>query len=60
VDGILQRMIFDREALSDWMAPLELAWKARAQTELALMKELVSLLQKRAQGIEISGLSAHE
>lgn len=53
-------MIFDREALSDWMAQLELAWKARAQTELALMKELVSLLQKRAQGIEISGLSAHE
>ena len=60
VDGILQRMIFDGEALSDLMAPLDLGWKARAQAELALMKELLPLLQKRAQGREISGLSAYE
>ena len=60
VDGILQRMIFDGEALSDLMAPLELGWKARAQAELALMKELMPLLNKRAQGREISGLSAYE
>ena len=60
VDGILQRMIFDGDALSDLMAPLELGWKARAQAETALMKELVPLLQKRAQGREISGLSAYE
>jgi len=60
VDGILQRMIFDGEALSDLMAPLDLGWKARAQAELALMKELVPLLHKRAQGREISGLSAYE
>jgi type I restriction enzyme, R subunit len=60
VDGILLRMIFDGEALSDLMAPLDLGWKARAQAELALMKELVPLLQKRAQGREISGLSAYE
>ncbi|WP_372827453.1 type I restriction endonuclease subunit R [Polaromonas sp.] len=60
VDGILQRMIFDGEALSDLMAPLDLGWKARAQAELALMKELVPLLIKRAQGREISGLSAYE
>ena len=60
VDGILQRMIFDGEVLSDLMAPLDLGWKARAQAELALMKELVPLLQKRAQGREISGLSAYE
>jgi type I restriction enzyme R subunit len=60
VDGILQRMIFDGEALSDLMAPLELGWKARAQAETALMKELVPLLQKRAQGRDISGLSAYE
>jgi type I restriction enzyme R subunit len=60
VDGILQRMIFDGEALSDLMAPLELGWKARAQAELKLMKELVPLLQKRAQGREVSGLSAYE
>ena len=60
VDGILLRMIFDGEVLSDLMAPLELGWKARAQAETALMKELVPLLQKRAQGRDISGLSAYE
>ena len=60
VDGILQRMIFDGEALSDLMAPLDLGWKARAQAETVLMKELVPLLQKRAQGRDISGLSAYE
>lgn len=60
VDDILQRMIFDGDALSDLMAPLELGWKARAQAETALMKELVPLLQKRAQGRDISGLSAYE
>ena len=60
VDGILQRMIFDGEALSDLMAPLDLGWKARAQAETALMKELVPLLQKRAQGRDISGLSVYE
>ncbi len=60
VDGILQRMILDADALTDLMAPLELGWKARAQAETALMKELVPLLTKRAQGREISGLSAYE
>lgn len=60
VSVILQRMIFDGEQLSDLMAPLELGWKARTQAELALMKELHPLLTKRAQGREISGLSAYE
>ncbi|MDP2029516.1 MAG: type I restriction endonuclease subunit R [Thiobacillus sp.] len=60
VDGILQRMIFDGEQLSDLMAPLELGWKARTQAELALMEDLLPLLTKRAQGRDISGLSAYE
>jgi type I restriction enzyme R subunit len=60
VDGILARMIFDGEQLSDLMAPLELGWKARSQAELALMAELVPLLSRRAGGREISGLSAYE
>jgi type I restriction enzyme, R subunit len=60
VDGILQRMIFDGEQLSDLMAPLELGWKARTQAELALMQDLHPLLTKRAQGRNISGLSAYE
>jgi len=60
VDGILQRMIFDGEQLSDLMASLNLGWKVRAQKELALMGDLAPLLRKRAQGREISGLSAYE
>ncbi len=60
VDGILDRMIFDGEQLGDLMAPLELGWKARTQAELALMEDLHPLLTKRAQGRDISGLSAYE
>jgi type I restriction enzyme R subunit len=60
VDGILQRLIFDGEALGDLMAPLDLGWKARAQAETALMADLIPLLTKRAHGREISGLSAYE
>ena len=60
VDGILDRMIFDGEKLSDLMAPLDLGWKARTQAELALMAELVPLLTRRAGGRDISGLSAYE
>ncbi len=60
VDGILQRMIFDGEALTDLMEPLSLNWKARRVKELDLMADLVPLLLKRAGGREISGLSAYE
>lgn len=60
VDGILDRMIFDGEHLSDLMAPLDLGWKARIQAELALMEDLHPLLTKRAGGRDISGLSAYE
>ena len=60
VDGILQRMIFDGEQLSDLMVPLDLGWKARTQAELALMADLHPLLTKRALGRDISGLSAYE
>lgn len=60
VDTILSRMIFDGEQLSDLLAPLELGWKARMQAELALMDDLVPLLNKRAEGREIAGLDAYE
>lgn len=60
VDGIMNRMIFDGEQLSDLLAPLELGWKARMKAELALMEDLVPLLNKLAQGREILGLSAYE
>ena len=60
VDNTLQRLILDADALTGLMSPLDLSWKARAQAETALMKELVPLLTKRAQGREISGLSAYE
>lgn len=60
VDTILQRMIFDGEALTDLMEPLGLNWKARRVKELDLMADLMPLLIKRASGREISGLSAYE
>jgi len=60
VDGILARMIFDGEQLTELLAPLELGWRARTEKELALMADLVPLLKKRAAGREISGLSAYE
>ena len=60
VDGIMQRMIFDGEQLSDLLAPLELGWKARTKKEVALMEDLIPLLHKLAQGREISGLVAYE
>lgn len=60
IDTILQRMIFDGEALTDLMEPLGLNWKARRVKELDLMADLLPLLLKRAGGREISGLSAYE
>ena len=60
VDTILHRMIFDGEQLTDLMAPLELGWRERRERELDLMADLVPLLNKRAQGRDISGLNAYE
>ena len=60
VDTILQRMIFDGERLTDLMEPLDLGWRERRERELALMDDLVPLLNKRAHGREISGLNAYE
>ncbi|MDE2407880.1 MAG: type I restriction endonuclease subunit R [Xanthomonadaceae bacterium] len=60
VDGILSRRIFDGEQLTELLAPLDLGWKARAQAELALMRDLLPLLHKRAGGREIAGLKAYE
>ncbi|HET8941708.1 MAG TPA: type I restriction endonuclease subunit R [Rudaea sp.] len=60
VEAVLARRIFDGEALTELLAPLELGWKARAQKEEALMAELIPLLRKRAGGREIAGLKAWE
>lgn len=60
VTAILDRMIFDGEALTDLMEPLGLGWRERRERELALMDKLVPLLKKRAEGRPISGLNAYE
>lgn len=60
VDGIIVRMIFDAEKLTDLLAPLELNWKQRREKELALMNELIPILRKRANGKQISGLNAYD
>ncbi len=59
VEEILNRHVFDGQLLTDLMAPLELGWKARSKAEHSLMKELVPLLNQRAGGQEISGLSGY-
>jgi hypothetical protein len=60
VDGILSRMMFDGEQLTEHLAPLDLGWRTRTQKELALMGDLVPLLKKRANGRDISGLQVYE
>jgi len=60
VEEILSRKIFDAEALTELLSPLELGWKERARKEEALMRELVPLLKKRSGGRDISGLRSYE
>ncbi len=60
INGIIGRMIFDGEQLTDLLAPLELSWKTRREKELTLMEDLIPLLKKLAQGKDISGLKAYE
>ena len=60
IDGIMNRMIFDGEKLTDLLEPLDLGWSARRTKELELMEDLVPQLNKLADGREISGLAAYE
>jgi len=60
VDHILDRYIFDPDALNELFRPKGLGWKARARAELALMEDLIPLLRKKAEGREISGLEVYE
>lgn len=60
VDTILKRMIFDGEQLTDLMEPLGLSWRDRREQEIALMADLVPLLEKWAHGQNISGLNVYE
>ena len=53
-------MIFDGEKLGELLVPLDLGWKARSQKALALMEDLIRLLEKRAEGRDISELTAYE
>jgi type I restriction enzyme R subunit len=60
VDLIISRKIFDGELLTDLLEPLGLGWKQRRVKELALMKELIPLLKKLANGRDISGLKVYD
>lgn len=60
IDRIMNRMVFDGEWLTELLEPLDLGWKQRSKAETELMKQLVPLLHKLAQGQEISGLAAYE
>ena len=60
VDHILDRYIFDPDALTELFRPMGLGWKVRARAELALMEDLIPLLRRKAEGREISGLEVYE
>lgn len=60
VEEIIERLVFDSEALTDLLAPLDLNWRERAPKEGELMTDLIPLLKKLVGGREISGLSAYE
>ena len=60
VDRVIDRMNLDNDGLSNLMTPLELGWKARAEKEDALVKDLTPLLHQLADGHEISGLAVYE
>lgn len=60
VDEIIERLVFDSEALTDLLEPLGLNWRERAPKEGELMTDLIPLLKKLAGGREISGLRAYE
>ena len=60
IESVMDRMIFDGDKLRDLMEPFGLGWKERTQKETALMKDLIPLLKKLANGREISGLAAYE
>ncbi len=60
VEEIMSRLIFDGEKLTDLLAPLELGWKDRRVKELALMEDLIPVLNKLAEGQKIIGLNAYE
>ncbi len=59
-DAIISRLIFDAEKLSELFEPFDLSWKERTKRELALMEDLTSILKKKAEGREISGLKAYD
>ncbi|MEI8025285.1 MAG: type I restriction endonuclease subunit R [Pseudomonadota bacterium] len=60
VESIIDRMIFDGDKLSDLMEPFDLGWKERTEKEVALMRDLIPLFKRLANGREISGLAAYE
>ncbi|MCS6820943.1 MAG: type I restriction endonuclease subunit R [Microscillaceae bacterium] len=60
VQNILNRMIFDADALTQLFEPLHLTWKERKNRETTLMKDLIPFLKKQTEGKEISGLKAYE
>jgi type I restriction enzyme R subunit len=60
VDSIMERMIFDGDALRELLEPMDLGWRERTEKELALMDDLTPMLRRRAGYRDISGLAAYE
>ena len=59
IEFVTDRMIFDADVLTELFASKNLGWKERAKRENELMKDLIPILEKIAQGQEISGLEVY-
>lgn len=60
VNDTMRRMVLDGDQLCELFVSLDLGWKDRTKKELALMEDLIPLLQRLAKGRDISGLGAYE
>lgn len=60
VASTVERAVLDIDELSELMDALDLGWKARAAKEVELMKVLIPVLKKMANGHEIAGLNVYE
>lgn len=60
IDHVMYRMIFDDSDLTDLMLPLGYGWKERTQQKILLMRELMPIFLKLADGRKISGLSVYD
>lgn len=56
----LERNILDHDMVQELFVPLDLGWKERTHREETLIRDLMPLLKKQAEGRDIAGLKEYE